>query len=44
MKKEYTRPKMIVTSYEAKSLIMLSSVTNLKSDNFTTKKYSDIIF
>ncbi len=44
MKKEYTSPKMIITSYEAGSEIMfnLSNVTT--QTNVPTKKYSEINF
>ncbi|MDO4301737.1 MAG: hypothetical protein Q4D26_10145 [Clostridia bacterium] len=43
MKKEYTNPEMIITSYEADSEIMLNAVSAAQT-NFSTKNYSEIQF
>lgn len=44
MKKEYTRPEVIITSYEAENSIMLVSGLTQRKSNMTTNNYSAINF
>ncbi len=45
MKKEYTSPEIIITSYEAESDIMVTTTSSVQTNlSSYTKSYTDIIF